>query len=115
MNVMFSKTKVKSVRIEITTVNYKDYYQIDAIGICDCEYDYSPKINQPENVSYEEKINLGENVNSKYAELGPVITPDGTTLYFTRDQHPDNTGENKDQDIGIHRQIVWAIFHQPKI
>ncbi|MEJ5245211.1 MAG: OmpA family protein [Bacteroidota bacterium] len=99
MNVTFSKTKVKSVRIEITTVNYKDYYQIDAIGICDCEYDYFPKINQPENVSYEEKINLGENVNSKYAELGPVITPDGTTLYFTRDQHPDNTGENKDQDI----------------
>lgn len=99
LNVTFSKTNVKSVRIEITTVNYKDYYQIDAIGICDCEYEYTPKINQPENVSYEEKINLGENVNSKYTELGPVITPDGTTLYFTRDQHPDNIGENKDQDI----------------
>ena len=99
MSISFAKTVVKSVRIEITTVNYKDYYQIDAIGICDCREDYEPKINQPENLIYGEKINLGENVNSKNAELGPVITPDGTTLYFTRDQHPDNIGDSKDQDI----------------
>lgn len=33
---------------------------------------------------------LGENVNSAYSELGPVISVDGKTLYFTRSGHPRN-------------------------
>lgn len=34
--------------------------------------------------------NLGRNVNSSAGELLPVITADGTTLYFVRDGHRDN-------------------------
>jgi outer membrane protein OmpA-like peptidoglycan-associated protein len=44
--------------------------------------------------------NLGPNVNSIYAEINPVITQDGKTLYFNRVNHPDNYyGELDSQDI----------------
>jgi outer membrane protein OmpA-like peptidoglycan-associated protein len=36
--------------------------------------------------------NLGENINTKYDEYAPVISPDGRTLYFVRDGHPHNKG-----------------------
>lgn len=49
-------------------------------------------VNQPEL--------LGEAVNSDYNEIGPVIAPDGKTLYFSRISHPQNAnGENGSQDI----------------
>ena len=50
------------------------------------------------------KINLGPNINSKAAELNPVISADGRTLYFTRRSHSGNMGYGKtefDDDIWI--------------
>jgi len=35
---------------------------------------------------------LGETVNSEYNEMKPLITPDGKTLIFSRQYHPDNVG-----------------------
>jgi outer membrane protein OmpA-like peptidoglycan-associated protein len=44
--------------------------------------------------------NLGEQVNSPYSEINPVISIDGKTLFFTRVNHPENRfGENDSQDI----------------
>lgn len=37
-----------------------------------------------------EPVNLGENINSEYDEINPVISPDGSTLFFTRVNHPEN-------------------------
>jgi outer membrane protein OmpA-like peptidoglycan-associated protein len=34
--------------------------------------------------------NLGQAVNSEYNEISPVISPDGKTLYFVREKHPNN-------------------------
>ncbi|HVK40228.1 MAG TPA: OmpA family protein [Candidatus Kapabacteria bacterium] len=45
-----------------------------------------------------EKVNLGPNVNSEYDELGPIIAPDGKTLYFSVNYHPENTGGTGDAD-----------------
>jgi len=45
------------------------------------------------------KENLGKNVNSKYTEIGPIVSPDGNTLYLTRKNHPQNTGGTKNDDI----------------
>ncbi|MCU0444687.1 MAG: OmpA family protein [Microscillaceae bacterium] len=48
------------------------------------------------------RTNLGMNVNTKYVEVAPVISPDGKTLYFTVDGHPQNIGftsRKEDQDI----------------
>jgi outer membrane protein OmpA-like peptidoglycan-associated protein len=48
----------------------------------------------------EEIQNLGDAINSTYDELGPIISPDGKTLFFVVDSHPENTlkAENS-QDI----------------
>jgi len=40
--------------------------------------------NNTKNIGSYEKVNLGTNVNSKDSELGPLVSPDGNTLYFTR-------------------------------
>lgn len=46
-------------------------------------------------------INLGPNVNSKNYEMVPYITPDGSKLFFVRENDPENTRYPKDgtQDI----------------
>lgn len=36
------------------------------------------------------KSNLGENINSKYSEYVPVISPDGKTLYMFVHGDPNN-------------------------
>ena len=45
------------------------------------------------------KENLGTNINSMTDELHPLISQDGKTLFFTRDDHPQNIGEKKRQDV----------------
>lgn len=44
----------------------------------------------------DDQENLGQNINSQYNELDPVLSPDGSKLYFTRTKHPDNIGGRKD-------------------
>ena len=45
---------------------------------------------------------LGPNINSSYQETKPVISPDGNTLFFARQNYPENyTGSNDPQDIYI--------------
>ena len=44
--------------------------------------------------------NLGNQVNSEYNEINPMIAPDGKTLFFARISHPNNTNGTKgSQDI----------------
>lgn len=44
--------------------------------------------------------NLGANVNSAYQELQPYMTVDGSKLFFTRENHPENTlSPQNTQDI----------------
>jgi outer membrane protein OmpA-like peptidoglycan-associated protein len=52
--------------------------------------------------------NLGANINSvDYAEINPVISADGKTLYFIRVSHPDNS-HDADEHFGPHdSQDVW--------
>lgn len=45
-------------------------------------------------------------VNSGYDEWGPVVSPDGRALYFTRFGHPQNMGDGDEADI-------WATFRPP--
>ncbi|HYC86021.1 MAG TPA: hypothetical protein VEB86_12405, partial [Chryseosolibacter sp.] len=43
---------------------------------------------------------LGPSVNSIYNEINPVVTPDGSTLFFVRVNHPENTyGLRDSEDI----------------
>lgn len=48
------------------------------------------------------KNNLSDSINTKYAETKPMISVDGETLYFARQNAPENiNGELDDQDIYI--------------
>lgn len=52
------------------------------------------------------KERLDNNVNSKYLESKPVISPDGLTLYFVRKNCPTNIGGKRDeQDIYVSELI----------
>ncbi|QMW02212.1 OmpA family protein [Spirosoma foliorum] len=56
---------------------------------------------QPKPDSTGTKVeNLGNQVNSEYNEINPMISPDGKTLYYARISHPNNThGVKGSQDI----------------
>ncbi len=48
------------------------------------------------------KENLGANVNSKGEDLAPIVSADGKTIYFGREDYEGNTGGMKDvEDIWI--------------
>jgi OmpA-OmpF porin, OOP family len=57
---------------------------------------------------------LGAGVNSRYDELAPVLSPDGNTIYFCREGHPENVGVRTivdgssalrdDQDVWVSRK-----------
>ena len=51
--------------------------------------------------SGSQKKNLGTKINSKYNELGPLVSPDGKTLYFFRNNHPENLGVDNKGDIWV--------------
>ncbi len=52
-----------------------------------------PRINLVDNLMMKvEKKNLGEKVNSIYDDLGPKVTVDGRTIFFSRNESPDNIG-----------------------
>lgn len=87
------------LKIEVNLVNYLEEYQIDAVGIADYKSDYTIKPNYIEDSTNIVKVRLDDNINSPYSELAPLISQDGTTLVFTRDRHPENTGSDKRQDV----------------
>jgi outer membrane protein OmpA-like peptidoglycan-associated protein len=56
---------------------------------------------------------MSKNINSTYHEGGPIVSPDGKTLYFFRTNHPQNSGGAKEsQDIWFSKQNEkgeWSI------
>lgn len=50
---------------------------------------------------------LGPNVNSKYYELAPYITPDGKKLFVVRGDHPENTKspDYPNQDVWYSKRL----------
>ena len=52
-----------------------------------------------------EFVNMGKEVNTHYHEAAPVISPDGNTLYYFVDGHPENRhGSDGSQDIWVSRK-----------
>ncbi len=50
---------------------------------------------------------LDPTINSVFAEVRPLISADGKTLFFSRRNHSDNIGREKDQ------QDIWSSALQP--
>ena len=107
-----------SIPIEKIEVNLLAYYdeglaEIDAIGISSSDdpsladrlatqYGISSVPLEGTLVDGISRVNLDVEVNSKYAEVKPIVSVEGNTLYFSRQNHPDNIGASKDeQDIYV--------------
>ncbi|WP_337042196.1 OmpA family protein [Emticicia sp. 17c] len=103
-NIIIPKTtySVYAIKIVMAPAKVAGYNQIDAIGISESKIPYEAKINLARNMPKEIiKENLGKGVNSRYREVAPIITPDGKTLFFTRQLHDQNIGKEKNQDVWI--------------
>jgi len=89
-----------AVKIVLLPSRVSGQPQIDAIGISDSANPIEAKINRiPDLPVKQVKENLGKRINSASQEVAPIISPDGNTLYFTRGNHPENTGSPNRQDV----------------
>lgn len=92
--------QVTSLKIEFTTAWVRDFINVDAIGISTTDQLFVRKINEVSATLFTEAAErLPDEINSPASELMPVISPDGNTLYFTRQGHAGNTGNSQMQDI----------------
>lgn len=91
--------KVTAVKIEMDGSAVRDYYSIDAVAISDSGYPIIADIPTMQLLASGILIEaLDNNVNSEYKELNPLLSPDGKTLYFSRQNHPENIGGVQDKE-----------------
>ncbi|MBU2914667.1 OmpA family protein [Reichenbachiella agariperforans] len=99
LNLFFEKTpyRIAYLRVDINGESVPGYNSIDAIGLSSSNIPISVLIELASNVNNNlSTTQLGTNVNSEYSELGPLLSPDGKKLYFSRMSHPDNVGGTDD-------------------
>ncbi|QMW05936.1 OmpA family protein [Spirosoma foliorum] len=88
------------LKVVINGAALKGMNQIDAIGISEDTKPLTVGINVSKNTPKDiQKENLGKTVNSPGQEVAPVISPDGRTLYFTRNFNKANMGAPDRQDV----------------
>jgi outer membrane protein OmpA-like peptidoglycan-associated protein len=92
--------KAVSLKLTLNTKVVPGINQIDAISIANNQEKIKLKVND---IKYSSIVpypeDLGDLVNSDADERLPIISPDGKTLYFTRKQHKENIGKEKNDDI----------------
>lgn len=99
--IFFDRTtyKVASVKVTLNTALLKGYEQIDAIGIADSRDSIKLGINLVKGSGEKsEREDLGDAVNSLADELAAFVSYDNKTLYFTRQNHPQNIPPIDNQD-----------------
>ena len=85
--------------IKIVLATDKNVGEIDAIGMT--ESDKPVKIKEDSKELLKSNLvatRLDSMVNSKYPEMGPLISPDGKTLYFSRRGDPADMGGKADME-----------------
>jgi OmpA-OmpF porin, OOP family len=91
--------KVAAVKLEFDGGAIPDYFGIDAVAISDSNYPIIADIPKLQLLASGILIEaLDKNVNSDYSELNPLLSPDGKVLYFSRKNHPENTGGINDKE-----------------
>lgn len=101
LNIFFELTpyKVAAVKLEFDGAALPDYFSIDAVAITDSAYPVIAAIPQAALTAFGVRAEaLDQNVNSQYNELNPLLSPDGKTLYFGRQNHPENIGGVADKE-----------------
>ena len=91
--------KVAAIKITIDGSLLTGHFGIDAIGISDSREPIGVEINVTDDINNDYvPIALDTNVNSEYNELRPLISPKANTLFFSRQNHPENIGGVKDEE-----------------
>lgn len=91
--------KVAAIKITIDGSLLTGHFGIDAIGVSNSKEPIAVEINVTTEINNDYvPIALGSNINSEYNELRPLITPETNTLFFSRQNHPENTGGVKDDE-----------------
>ena len=84
---------INKVEIQVAGAYRDGWPQLDAVGLTASNQKYRQHIHLSKNSrEYGEPYRLGASINSIYNEVHPVISPDGSRLYFVRTNHPENTG-----------------------
>ncbi len=100
LNILIDKTTYKVKYLRIILRKFSDNHQIDAIGISESDIPYKVKINIATDTTKNFQLeNLGPNINTKFDEIGPIISSDGKRIYFTRQSEISDNGPKGDQDI----------------
>lgn len=86
---------VVKLKLVLNTLAVGGGQEIDCIGISSTTAPYKQAINV---VKYSEAVglpeNLGANINSSYFDHLPIISPDGSMLYFARKMSEKNEASN---------------------
>lgn len=91
--------KVTAIRLDFDGGLVEEHFAIDAIGISDANYLIIPELSIAEATAAGIMIEpLGKEVNSEFKELNPLLSPDGKTMFFSRQNHPNNIGGIKDME-----------------
>ena len=97
----FDKTpyKVTSLKVTIDGKLLTGHFGLDAIGVSDSKEPITVQINVTDDLNNDYvPIALDTNINTEYNELRPLISPEGNTLFFSRQNHPENMGGVKDDE-----------------
>lgn len=111
--------QVSKIEINVNSITNPGWSQIDAVGISNSDATSISKellkygnLNPDAEVVFSTpKKNLDKTINTEYIETKPIISPDGKTLYFCRQNHPDNLkGERDEQDIYLSNKVndAWS-------
>ncbi len=93
--------KAKSIKLVLDVAAVAGWNQIDAVGISDSQDSLKAEVNIVKNLPKGlKRENLGKMINTQYTDYVPIISPDGKTLYFSRNGDPQNVGgQYSSQDI----------------
>ncbi len=88
--------RVAAVRVDIDCRLVPGINQVDAIGIAAHTAEVQAEVKVATGMSFAGKPEkLGPEVNTKYTEVGPIIAPDGLTLFVSRKDYPPNHDDDE--------------------
>lgn len=103
--------KVSAVKLVLYPTLGMPFPQIDAIGISSEKVPITPKVNTIQALAnLPSPVNLGPNINTPFADMIPIVSPDGNALYFARKKAPENMGPKDADDIYVSKKSnnIWA-------
>lgn len=90
---------IQNIKLYFDVINSKSEVLLDAVGVGNDTSNIWTIDVADINLFTSSPENMGDRINSPYSELAPIISADGKKLFFTRDNHPENIGLEKKQDV----------------